>query len=610
MFATKALLFPNHEGGRGVLVVGDATRRSDRVEIINTLLRRAWWRLVLIDMIKTFAVSLTVVAGLLVVWRLLESVVDVPTTWGVMAGAGAGAALVFSVVWSIVRTKQGGPVARQLDERAGLRETISTALCVQHEQDAWSRATVEMAGQKAQSVNLREAIPVESPRYWPAPVAAMALLGILMMVPVIDLPSLFGKAPAEISEEGQAELASVEVEEMKRELEAEAKRLGVDIDLGDEAADDALKPEDMTPEEIQAAAVKQLTQLTDKLEAKMEEQGKDKLEAMKNQLQKLRQPGPGPAEELARAMARGNFDKAREELSKLAQQMRSGEMTEEQQDQLEKQMENLAKQMEELAEQRQETERALREAGMSSEEAKQLSTNPEALQKALEQMQNLTEEQKQQLMQQAQSQEEACKQCQNMGQAMSQMAQSMSQSQQGMSSQAQAAMDQMGDMLSEMEQLQNDMQSMQSMMNAAQQQMDKMGQGFCENPGMGSGMGEWRTGDTSRLGSGSGGPGKGDGTSPDAKETSVSFNDTKANVNTQQGPIIGSRMVYEGQIRGESRIEFTMGAKSAASNASDAIESMQVPREYESAVMKYFGALEDRAETATDADTEDDSSSD
>ncbi|GAB5497257.1 MAG: hypothetical protein Phyf2KO_23370 [Phycisphaerales bacterium] len=576
------------------------------MEIINTLLRRAWWRLVLIDMIRTFAVSLTVVAGLLVVWRLLESVVSVPTTWGVMAGVGAGVAFVFSVAWSIVRTKQGGPVARQLDERAGLRETISTALCVQHEQDAWSRATVEMAGQKAQSVNLREAIPVESPRYWPAPVAAMALLGILMMVPVIDLPSLFGSAPTEISEEGEAELASVEVEEMKRELEAEAKRLGVDIDLGDEAADDALKPEDMTPEEIQAAAVKQLTQLTDKLEAKMEEQGKDKLEAMKNQLQKLRQPGPGPAEELARAMARGNFDKAREELSKLAQQMRSGEMSEEQQDQLEKQMENLAKQMEELAEQRQETERSLREAGMSSEEAKQLAANPEALQKALEQMQNLTQEQKEQLMQQAQSQAEACKQCQNMGQAMSQMAKSMSQGQQGMSSQAQAAMDQMGDMLSEMEQLQGDMQSMQAMMNAAQQQMDKMGQGF--GNGMGSGMGEWRTGDTSRLGSGSGGPGKGDGASPDAKETSISFNDTKANVNTQQGPIIGSRMVYEGQIRGESRIEFAMGAKSAASNASDAIESMQVPREYESAVMKYFGALEDRAETATDSDSEDDSS--
>ncbi len=138
-------------------------------------------------------------------------------------------------------------------------------------------------------------------------------------------------------------------------------------------------------------------------------------------------------------------------------------------------------------------------------------------------------------------------------------------------------------------------------------QMDKMGQGFCENPGSG-GLGDWAEGDTSRPGNGSGGPGQGDGVSPDAKETSITFNDSKANVNTQQGPIIGSRLVYEGQIRGESRTEFAMGAKSAAHNASDAIESMLVPREFEGPVMKYFGALEKRAETAEDAGGGSDSS--
>ena len=76
---------------------------------------------------------------------------------------------------------------------------------------------------------------------------------------------------------------------------------------------------------------------------------------------------------------------------------------------------------------------------------------------------------------------------------------------------------------------------------------------------------------------------------------------TKANINTQQGPIIGSRMVYEGQIRGESRVEFAQSAEAAAANASDAIESMRVPREYEAAVMKYFGALREKAEPAKDA---------
>ncbi len=577
------------------------------MEAIQRLLKRAWWRLVVIDLLGTLAFTLAAMAMLLVLWRILQSLVPLPGSWGTLAGIGAGAAFVFAVVWSLIRTRQGDPVARRVDERAGLRETLSTALCVSAMNDPWSQATVELAGRRASEVNLKSAIPVEAPRLWPAPVAAWGLLAILLAVPVINLPALMGQKPPPPSPEQQAQQVSVEVEQMKEDLKAEAARLGVDINFDDEdAAENALAPTDLTPEEIQAAAVKQLTQLTDKLAEEMQEKGADKLEALEKQLEQLRQPGPGPAQELARAMARGDFDKAREELSKLAQQMNQGELSEEQSEQLQKQMENLAQQMQKLSEQRKETEQALRQAGMNSEQAKELASNPEALQKALEEMQNMTQEQKQQLMQQAMAQAQAAQQCSNMSQAMSQMAQNMSQ--QGMSAQGQQAMDQLGDMLSEMEMLEGDMSSMQAMMNAAQQRMNQMGKGFCDNPGSGEGegqgkfgnTGQWAAGDTSRMGDGSGGPGQGHGVSPDAKETSVTFNNTKANVATREGPIIGSRLVYEGQIRGESRVEFAQSASAAASNASDAIESMQVPREYESAVMKYFGALREKAEPAKD----------
>lgn len=577
------------------------------MEAIQRLLKRAWWRLVVIDLLGTLAFTLTAMAMLLVLWRILQSLVPLPGTWGTLASIGAGAAFVIAVVWSLVRTRQGDPVARRVDERAGLRETLSTALCVSAMNDPWSQATVELAGRRASEVNLKSAIPVEAPRLWPVPVAAWGLLAILLAVPVINLPALMGQKPPPPSPEQQAQQVSAEVEQMKEDLKAEAARLGVDIKFEDEeAADNALAPTELTPEEIQAAAVKQLTQLTDKLEKEMQEKGADKLEALEKQLEQLRQPGPGPAQELARAMARGDFDKAREELSKLAQQINQGELSEEQTEQLQKQMENLAQQMEKLSEQRKETEQALRQAGMSSEDAKKLAMDPEALQKALEQMQNMSQEQKQQLMQQAMAQAQAAQQCQNMSQAMSQMAQNMSQ--QGMSAQGQQAMDQLGDMLSEMEMLEGDMSSMQAMMNAAQQRMSQMGKGFCDNPGSGGGegsgkfgnTGQWAAGDTSRMGDGSGGPGQGHGVSPDAKETSVTFNNTKANVATREGPIIGSRLVYEGQIRGESRVEFAQSASAAASNASDAIESMQVPREYESAVMKYFGALREKSEPAKD----------
>lgn len=580
------------------------------MEAIQRLLRRAWWRLVLIDLIATLAVTLTATAMVLVLWRVLQSLVPLPGQWGEIAGIAAGAAVVSAVVWSLVRTRPGSPVARRIDERAGLRETLSTALCVSANEDAWSKATVELAGKTASGVNLKEALPVETPRIWPAPVAAWGLFGILLMVPMLNLPALMGKPLPPPTPQQQVEQVSAQVEQMKEDLKAEAARLGVDIAFEDEeAAENALSPTELTPEEIQAAAVKQLTQLTDKLAEQMEEKGADKLEALEKQLQQLRQPGPGPAQELARAMARGEFDKAREELSKLAQQMNEGDLSEEQEEQLQKQMENLAQQMEKLSQERKETEQALRKAGMSSDQAKKLAMDPEALKKALEEMQNMSQEQKEQLMQQAMAQAQACQQCSSMSQAMSQMAQNMSQ--QGMSAQGQQAMDQLGDMLSEMEMMAGDMASMQAMMDAAQQRMGQMGSGFCENPGSGQGegkwgnTGKWAAGDTGQLGNGSGGPGQGNGAGPDAKETSVTFNNTKANVTTQQGPIIGSRMVYEGQIRGESRVEFAQSAESAEANASDAIESMRVPREYEAAVMKYFGALREKAEPAKDVAPDD-----
>lgn len=574
------------------------------METIHRLLRRAWWRLVAIDLLRTSAVTLTFAAFALVLLRVLQSLVTLPASWSVLAGVAAGAAALAAIIWSLARTRPGHPVARHLDERAALRETLSTALCVSAKDDPWSRATLDLAARTASAVNLKAALPIAPPRLWPAPACAWGLAALLLAIPVLDLPALMGKEPPPPSPREQALEVSAQVEQIKEELKSEATRLGVDIDLGDEAAESALAPTELTPEEIQAAAVKQLTQLTDTLADQMQDKGADKLQALEKQLEKLRQPGPGPAQELARAMARGNFQQARDELSKLAQDIQAGDLPPEQQEQLQKQLENLAKQLDQLAQDRKDTEKSLREAGMNPDQARELAANPEALQKALHQLQSMSPEQKQQLMQQALAQAQAAAQSSAMSQAMSQMAQNMSK--QGMSAAGQQAMDQFAQALSDMEMLEGDLASMQAMMNAAQQRMGQMGSGFCENPGSGSTPGDgswgntnkWAAGDTSTLGSGSGGPGQGHGAGPEARETSITLNDTKANVTTRQGPIIGSRLVYEGQIRGESRAEFAQSARAAAANAAGAIESMQVPREYEAAVMKYFGALRDKAEPA------------
>lgn len=571
---------------------------------IERLIRRAWWRLVLTDVLRTSAVTLAVTAAVLFAWRMLSSLAPAPAGWAAMLGAGAGVALVASVVWSVLRVRQGDPVARRVDERAGLRESLSTALCVASSDDAWSRAAVAQAERVAAGVDLGRSLPIESPRAWPAPVAAWGVLAVAVALPAPDLTGLFGER-AEIASEREVIEAKAEVDDATKTLQEQAERLGLKLDFDEETPGEEVGvPDQQTPEQIRAAAVKKLTKLGDELADKMDSQQQQTREALENRLQRLRQPGPGPAEDLARSLARGEFGKAKESLEQLEQQLREGDLTEEQKDQLQRQLESLSQQMEALAQRQGEMEAALRQAGMSSEMAKRLAADPEALKRTLENAQNLTEAQKQQLQQMAQTAQQCQGACQNMSGAMSQMAQAMSQmSQAGQMGQMSAAMGELGDQLSQMEMLASDMAGMQAMMQQMQSKAFSLGQ--CSGGGMGGmlaqgmgqgqGQGEWRMGDTSRMGQGSGGPGQGNGDSPAARETSFSMTAAKSAVKTTDGPIIGSSLVYESQVRGESRATFAAAAQSASASATDAIESMRVPRAYEQAVQRYFGALEREA---------------
>ena len=57
---------------------------------------------------------------------------------------------------------------------------------------------------------------------------------------------------------------------------------------------------------------------------------------MKKMMRQLRQPGPGPLNDLAQAMQRGDFAGAKEALDKLAQQLGNNELNDQQRAQLAK----------------------------------------------------------------------------------------------------------------------------------------------------------------------------------------------------------------------------------------------------------------------------------
>jgi hypothetical protein len=57
-------------------------------------------------------------------------------------------------------------------------------------------------------------------------------------------------------------------------------------------------------------------------------------------------------------------------------------------------------------------------------------------------------------------------------------------------------------------------------------------------------------------------------------------------------------MVQGSQIKGESTAAFSEAVQSATTEASEAIETKRIPREYESAVQSYFGRLDKAAKDA------------
>lgn len=576
---------------------------------IHNTITRATRRLMLIDSIRTISICLAAVIALMVIARSTQKVAPVfEVSWGIVFIAAPLSAIVIGLGWAFIARPSKSKAAMIVDEHAGLRESLSTALMIENQSDGWSKAVVSDANDKASRVNLAAALPVQAPRVWPTPLIAAAVLLCVWWLPVKDLTGLYAKQQEKEAEQAQIQQVQTTVQESQEAMKKIIEQTKLEFEEGeDEAFEDLLKPEAneyISAEESLRSAIKNLTSISDKLEEKRNNEDGATFDAIKDAMKSLNSTEENAASEMARAMARGDFEEAKQQLQQLAQQMQSGEMSEEQQKQLGQQLENMKQQLEQMAENSQQLQEQLKAAGISEQQAKQLATDPEPLKKALEES-GLSKEQIEQLSQAAQAQQRASDAAGAMSQAMGQMAQGM---QNGDPQQAAAGSEAMNAQLSDLENMQQEMQSLESAMGQAQQQLDQLSQ--CSNPGSNPGQGggqqgQWPStgqfaqGDSSQQGAGSGGPGKGLGMSPEEQGADFTIKKEHADVRTtSEGPVIASTMVQGSQIKGESTAAFSEAVQSATTEASEAIETKRIPREYESAVQSYFGRLDKAAKDA------------
>jgi hypothetical protein len=443
---------------------------------------------------------------------------------------------------------------------------------------------------------------MQAPSFWPVPLATgLALLLVWIFMPNFDL---LGDTAKQVAQEKKAQ----EVQEVKADVATKEQQLKkmldkAKIDFMDDKTDAAAndkKPEINDPDALRRAAVKQLTDLTNKIETAKTGEKQAQADAIKEAMKQIKQPGPGPLDEFSKALARGDFNKAKDQLAEINKQMAEGSMSPEQKEQAKNQMENLAKQLEKMSQNSDQLQKKLENSGLdkkaAAEMVKKALANPEDMKKALEDMKNLSDEQKKQLMEMAKAAMKSQSECKNMGAAMSKMSQGMSQS--GLQQEGQEGMGEMAKALSEAEMMQEDMQNLDAALGEAKKQLAELGEclgGDCEKDGDGECNGKgggWKPGSSNKFSKGAGGgPGHGNHASPKAEATDYKTEKTKINGKTGAGPIIGSRLVYGEQVKGESVEEFKAGVEAGQQEMAEAIDGQDIPREYQDAVKHYFGNL-------------------
>lgn len=507
---------------------------------------------------------------------------------GATVSIAAGFAVASAALWALVTRPRGVEVARAVDEAAGLRESLSTAWLYEQQTDPWSAAVRTDADRRASGVDVRAALPFTLSKLWKAPPIAAAAVAIIWFVLPATSPDIFGwleKEEAQAKADQEMEEAQVAIKVAEEIAQKVAEKTGQPLDQFKPEQN----PELQTPQAMRMAALDKLTQAEKALRDEVEKgDAAMKLEAMRRELSRMKQPGPGPAENMARELAKGDFKAAQKELDDLAKQIDLGELDEAASQQLAEQLKNMQAQLEQIAKDKSSLEQALQQAGMDKQQAQQLAqqmaqnaNNPQQMQQMMQQamqnMQNLTPAQKQQLQQQAQKMAEACKACQGMGQKMGQMAAACQNPGQGGAGQASSGM------LSQMEMMQMEQMAAQAMLSQTQQQMQQMG------GGMKSLQGAQGTGPMAGVGSD-----HATGDATDAVEVDRLAQRTPTHLG--QGPIVAERLVYGELVRGESVAQFSSAVQAASTGVAEAIEDNVVPIEWQESLQTYFGRLQKRAE--------------
>ena len=388
--------------------------------------------------------------------------------WGTPAFLGlVGITLaVTTAILMIVRRAErptDAALALRVDERLRLDERLVTALALERSTDAYARAAVADAVEKASDpalpAKVRAAFPVRvrSHAVWAGALLAGAIAGELF-IPAYAWPEEEKQAePAALASKKMTEDA---LERVKQELES-SKALPQDVKDAMQGLAKNAEPRvggEADASDERREAIQRMTELQKKLDEVKKSESARANDALKRDLQDLQQ-GEGEMSKFTEQLSKGDFSEAKQELADLSKKLESDAMTDAEKAAVKQSLENVAKSLENLASKQQSLKGALQEAGLDA----QLASNPEALKRAIEQAQNLSEQQREELKKAVAAAQKSQQALKKFASAAKKAAQNQQKKQQGQKSEQQ-------------KQQQNQQQQNQQQQNQQQQNQQQQGQ--------------------------------------------------------------------------------------------------------------------------------------
>lgn len=523
--------------------------------------------------------ALVVTAIAVAVPRII-AIENLPERWDLnWLYASLGCALAATIAWTVVRNRSQLDAAIEIDRRFDLRERIASSLSLSPEEQSSEagRAVVSDAMRAVNRINVDDQFRLQVGRraLWPL-VPAAIVFALVTFVPNREAES--GIDPATTAK--TAAQTKTALESLRKKLEEQRTKIDKDKNL--EKANDLFKQIEQGTRELTekqkldpSKAHVKLNDLQKQLEERRQQLGGK--EGLKEQFQKMKNLGAGPADKAAEAMKQGDWKKALEEVEKLAKELKDGKLDEAAKKQLAQQMQQMKEKLEAAAQAHQQAMEDLKKQIEQQKKEGNLAKAGE-MQNKLDQMQK-----KQPQMDKLQK----------LAQQMGQIQQGL---QQGDGKQAAAAMAQMAQQLDKMQQDMNEMEMLDAAMDQVAMAKDAMSCKSCDGEGCAECQGNMAGNGNKMNPNGKPGRGMGQGVGIGARpeeRNATNLRDTQVRQNPKRGAATFGGFVDGPNIKGEVSQSIQEEMKSLSAEPADPLTSERLPNSRREHAEEYFQMLRD-----------------